>query len=118
MVSSNTTHSRSVSESFWSQSKELVLATFRTDEHHGLSNQEARHRLSSHGYNELKKNDQPSPIKLLISQFNSPFVYILLAASVISLYEQQWTELGVILVVIVANGIIGFFEEFRAEQTI
>ena len=54
----------------------------------------------------------------MIRQFNSPFVYILLAASVISLYERQWTELGVILVVIVVNSVIGFIEEYRAEQTI
>ncbi len=118
MVSTHPTHTRPVSKDFWSQSKTQVLTDLRSNEHHGLTNQEARRRLLTHGYNELNKPDRPSPVKLLIRQFISPFVYILLAASAISFYERQWTELGVILVVIVANGIIGFLEEYRAEQTI
>ncbi len=119
MVSSKTArYSQGVTESFWSQSKERVVSALRSNEQHGLSGQEARRRLVAHGYNELKKTDRPLPVKLLLRQFNSPFVYILLAASAISLYERQWTELGVILVVIVANSVIGFLEEYRAEQTI
>lgn len=118
MVSIHNTHARSAPKDFWSQPKTQVLTELHSNEHHGLTNQEARHRLTTHSYNELKKADRPSPFNLLLRQLNSPFVYILLAASAISLYERQWTELGVILAVIVVNSVIGFFEEYRAEQTI
>ncbi|MEK9167452.1 MAG: cation-transporting P-type ATPase [Patescibacteria group bacterium] len=118
MVSSNTTHPRPVSESFWAQPKTRTLTELRTDEHHGLSQVEARFRLNQHGSNELKHDQHVSKLKLLFHQLNSPFVYILAVAAIISGYQNRVTETVVIVAVIIINSAIGFFEEYRAEKTI
>ncbi len=114
----NRFNARSSPDCFWSETKTAVLAELGASEHHGLENREASRRLAAHGKNELKKTDRPSPAKLLIRQLKSPFVYILLAAAAISLFERQWTELAVIMFVVIVNSVIGFIEEYRAEQTI
>lgn len=103
---------------FWSQSKKCLITELRSSEHHGLSNLDSRNRLRSHGTNELKKSEKISKIGLLIHQFNSPFVYILAFAALISIYEKQTAESIIIGSVIIVNSIIGFLEEYRAEQTI
>ena len=118
MASSHSSHSQSLPTDFWSNSKTRLIAELDSNEHHGLSQAEARFRLERYGYNELHQAKRLSNSKLLLRQFNTPFVYILAVAAVISLYERQMTEALVIVTVIVVNTIIGFVEEFRAEKTI
>lgn len=103
---------------YWSPTKTQVLSELRTDGHHGLTQQEARRRLNYDGFNELKKTNQSSALALLARQLNSPFVYILVLAAIITAYQQEWAELVVIVAVIIANTAVGFFEEYKAEQTI
>jgi magnesium-transporting ATPase (P-type) len=82
----------------------------------GLSSDEARARLARYGYNELKFRKR-GPLIHLLSQFRSPLIYVLLAASVVTAVLQMWTDATVILVVVVANAIIGFVQEGRAEAS-
>ena len=103
---------------FWSVSKSQIVKEQRSSEHHGLDKDEARRRLVKIGTNTLKKSEKISKWKLLFHQLNSPFVYILTFAASISIYEKQLIESFVIGTVIVINTIIGFLEEYRAEQTI
>jgi len=103
---------------FWSVPKTQLLKEHRSSEHHGLSYADARKRLNASGPNELKKGQQISKWKLFLHQLNSPFVYILVFAALISVYEHQNIESAVIGSVIVINTVIGFLEEYRAEKTI
>src|SRR3989344_8670636 len=113
MASSHSSHSQSLPTDFWSNSKTRLIAELDSNEHHGLSQAEARFRLERYGYNELHQAKRLSNSKLLLRQFNTPFVYILAVAAVISLYERQMTEALVIVTVLVVNTIIGFVDEFR-----
>ncbi len=84
----------------------------------GLTAEESRKRLEKYGINELKQNEKISPLQILIRQFASSIVFILLAALVISLLIGEKLDAIVISTIVVLNGIFGFIQEFRAEKAI
>jgi len=82
----------------------------------GLSSSEAKLRLKKYGYNELEFKGRGMLVRLL-SQFNSPLIYVLLAAAAITAFLNMWVDTGVILAVVLANTVIGFIQEGRAEAS-
>ncbi len=84
----------------------------------GLSEEEARQRLKKHGINELKQREKISPLQILIRQFTSCIVFILLAALIISLIIGERLDAIVISTIVVLNGVFGFIQEFKAEKAI
>jgi Ca2+-transporting ATPase len=90
------------------------MDTFQT----GLAEEEARQRLEEYGINELKQRDKISPFQILIRQFTSCIVFILLAALIISLLIGEKLDAIVISTIVVLNGVFGFVQEFKAEKAI
>jgi Ca2+-transporting ATPase len=84
----------------------------------GLSEAEAQARLSSHGPNKLAEQEQISKLKILIHQFTSPLIYILLIASCITFFLAEYIDTAVILCVVIINGIIGYAQEYKAERSV
>ncbi|MBD3313252.1 calcium-translocating P-type ATPase, SERCA-type [Candidatus Woesearchaeota archaeon] len=84
----------------------------------GLSEDEAKKRLEKYGRNSIKEDGRISPLKILIQQFNSPVIWILLAAVAISVFLGEAADSIIITVILVLNAIIGFFQEYRAEKAI
>ncbi|MCF7890747.1 cation-translocating P-type ATPase [Candidatus Bipolaricaulota bacterium] len=83
----------------------------------GLNQPEADSRLESHGPNQLRKVESQSLWEILLNQFKSLIVLLLVAASLVSLIFGHWVEAIAILVVILINAAIGFFTELRAVQS-
>ena len=71
----------------------------------GLSEEEARKRLKEYGNNELKQKEKISPFQILIRQFTSSIVFILLAALIISLLIGEKLDAIVISTIVVLNGV-------------
>ena len=96
----------------------------------GISDSEAAKRLRQYGPNEIKEEKKISAFKIFISQFRSFIVYILIAAVVISViipfYEKGVGNVGVIdfvdaiaiFVILVLNSVMGFLQEYKAEEAI
>ncbi len=84
----------------------------------GLSVEESGKRLEEYGVNELKQNKTISPLQILIKQFTSSIVFILLAALIISLLIGEKLDAIVISTIVVLNSIFGFIQEYKAEQAI
>ena len=82
----------------------------------GLTSEEAKARLARYGYNELKFKRRGSLVRLLL-QFNSTLIYVLLVAATVTAILGMWIDAAVILVVVLANAIIGFIQEGRAEAS-
>lgn len=80
----------------------------------GLSAAEAERRLARHGPNSLRRRRRPSLGLLFLGQFRSPLIYLLLAATVVSLIAGQWTDAGFIAVVLLLNALVGTVQEHRA----
>ncbi|MFZ5790796.1 MAG: cation-transporting P-type ATPase [Pseudomonadota bacterium] len=92
-----------------------VLAALGVTEK-GLGQSEAERRLEKHGPNRLPEPTRRSPILRFLSHFHNVLIYVLLGAAVITVGLGHFVDTGVILAVVVANAIIGFIQEGRAEQ--
>ncbi len=95
-----------------------VLHELATDAVRGLSQQEADERFKKFGPNAIEEKEKLTALKIFLQQFASPLVWILLGAMVISLVLKEMTDFYVIAVVVVLNSILGFVQDYRAEEAI
>ena len=84
----------------------------------GLTDEEAHRRLVIHGPNELQRQADTSPWFLLAQQFNSPVIWLLGGACAVSIGLGEAADAIAIASIVVLNGLIGFFQEQRAERAI
>lgn len=84
----------------------------------GLSGEEAARRLERYGRNQLPVAHVRGPIQRFFAQFHNVLIYVLLGAAVVTGSLQHWVDTGVILAVVVANAVIGFVQEGKAEAAI
>ena len=84
----------------------------------GLSVEEARRRLQQFGANELEAIKPISIPALILHQFASPLIYILLVAAVVTLLLGEYIDTAVIAAVLALNATIGFIQEYRAEKSV
>src|SRR5512139_2855716 len=93
-----------------------VLKQLNTTVERGLTQGEAEQRLQQHGKNELVDQGPKNPWKILLEQFTSVMVLILIAAAVISLIVGDLKDAVAILAIVVLFGVLGFTQEYRAEK--
>lgn len=84
----------------------------------GLSSFEAENRLKECGPNEIQREKPTSPFVLFFNQFKSSVVYLLIGAFLISLLLKEVGDAIAILVIVILNGGVGFFQEYRAEKAL
>ncbi|AMJ50133.1 cation-transporting P-type ATPase [Cereibacter sphaeroides] len=82
----------------------------------GLTDAEAAARLARHGPNRLPEARTRGPVRRFLAQFNNVLIHVLLVASVVTAALQHWVDTGVILAVVLANAVIGFIQEGKAES--
>jgi H+-transporting ATPase len=83
----------------------------------GLSLDESQKRLRKYGFNEITE-EKISPLKKLFNFFWGPIPWMIEAALVISLLIQHWEEFTVILILLLINGVVGFYQEYKADNAI
>ncbi|NUN23412.1 MAG: HAD-IC family P-type ATPase [Candidatus Jettenia caeni] len=84
----------------------------------GLTDEEAKERLKQYGQNKLAEEEKISKIKIFFHQFTSPLVYILLVTAVVTFLFKEYIDATVIIAIVVINAIIGYIQEFKAEQSV
>ena len=89
----------------------------------GLSEAEAAGRLEKYGPNKLKEAEKPSLLQRFLAQLKDPMLLILLAAAAVSavtnaLSGESFTEVFIILVVVLLNAVLGVVQESKAEAAI
>jgi Ca2+-transporting ATPase len=95
-----------------------LTARFGTKVQRGLTFQEATQRLQQDGPNELRKEQAVSALTLLAGQFGNLVIWVLIGAALISVALGEVVDGVAILAIVVLNAVIGFFQEYRAEQTV
>lgn len=95
-----------------------VINKYKTSINIGLSSIKAKEYLSKQGLNELKKEKKKSFFFTLIKQFNDPTIYLLLVAVILSLFLKEFIDVIIIMVVLIANALIGAFQEYNAEKAL
>ena len=96
---------------------EETLKKLNTTEN-GLSSQEAALRLKKFGFNQLPETKRRSTPHLFFDQFNNVLVYILLVAVAISFFLGNHNDAIFIIIVILLNVGLGFFQEYKVERTL
>lgn len=102
---------------YYKETGSAVLTSVETTEK-GLSSQSARTRLDKFGPNELDTKTSINLVSLFISQFKSFIIYILLFAVVFSLLVHEYVDAVIIMIILVVNALIGFFQELSAQKSL
>ncbi len=89
----------------------------------GISDEEAAKRLQEYGPNELKEEKKQQWYHILWEQFTSLLVIVLIVSAAVSGYlawreGEAMTDMYVILLIVVMNGILGFVQEYKAEKAV
>jgi Ca2+-transporting ATPase len=84
----------------------------------GLCHEEVRERLLRYGPNVLETAKAVNPVLLFLEQFKSFIIYILLFAVVFSCIIGEYVDSILILVILLANALIGFFQELNAHRSL
>lgn len=84
----------------------------------GLTAEEAKKRLDRYGPNKLAEEEKISKFKILLHQFTSPLIYILIIAGAVTILLKEYIDSGVIFAVVILNAIIGYIQEYKAEESV
>jgi len=95
-----------------------VLELLETRADRGLSSEEAARRLEVYGPNRLVEQATTSPLEIFLRQFADFIIWVLIAAALVSVAIGEWVDATAILVIVVVNAILGFVQEYRAEQSL
>jgi len=95
-----------------------LSAQLEVDVNHGLSNHEAASRLQKDGPNKIKDSEGISVFQILLRQVSNSLTLVLVITTILSFSLNDYIEAAVILAVIFLNIVVGFIQDYRAEQTI
>ncbi len=83
----------------------------------GLSSKEALKRLTEYGFNEITE-EKVSSIRKFLNFFWGPIPWMIEIALILSLIIQHWQEFTIIFILLMINGLVGFYQEYTADNTI
>ena len=95
-----------------------ILRQLATPSESGLTAEEAARRLQSYGPNQLIEAEGVTFWQMLLDQFRSFVVIMLIVAAVISAILGDWEEAAAILAIVILNATLGVVQERRAEQAL
>lgn len=82
----------------------------------GLSSAEVEEKVSRHGKNLLPSRKRLTLFRIILDQFMSSLIYVLLAAAIVALILEEYSDAGFIFLVLIINAVIGAFQEWKAEE--
>jgi Ca2+-transporting ATPase len=94
-----------------------VFKRLQTSEE-GLSEAQAKKHLETYGPNKLPEGAEISRLKIILHQFTSPLIYILIVSAIVTTFLGDYIDSGVIVAVLILNAIIGYFQEYKAETSV
>jgi H+-transporting ATPase len=83
----------------------------------GLSQAEAQKRLAQYGPNEIEEK-KTNPFLKFLSYFSGPIPWMIEVAVILSAIDRHWPDFAIILLLLFANAVVGFWEEHQAGNAI
>lgn len=102
---------------YWSETIETILNRLETSIQ-GLNGNESARRLEYVGKNTLDTRAEMTPLRLFWAQFQSPIVLILLFATAVSAFVQDWMDAITILAIVLGSAVLSFAQEFSATNAV
>ena len=103
---------------WFSKEKDTVFKELEVNPTTGLSTQEAQERLEKYGINKLQGKGKKSLFRLFLEQLQDTLIYVLLAASVITVIIGEYADTAIILIVVILNAVIGVAQEYKAGKAV
>ncbi|HYG38777.1 MAG TPA: cation-translocating P-type ATPase [Cytophagales bacterium] len=97
--------------------KEEVIDRLKTSAA-GLKKEEVESLQKEFGKNTLKEAKRKSKLSIFLSQFKDVMIFILIIAVIISFVVGEHTDAYVILAIIIGNAMVGFYQEYNAEESV
>lgn len=110
-------------EDWFYKNEEVVIEELKVNKEKGLSNSDVEERREKYGYNELSEGKRKSTFIKFLEQFKDFMIIILIIAAIISgvvgyIQGEGITDSIIIMIVVVANAIIGVMQENKAEKSL
>ncbi len=102
---------------WYKRSREEVLGSLQASTQ-GLGGAEAEARLRRYGFNRLPAAPRRGAITRFLLQFHNVLIYVLLACAAVTALLGEGLDTAVILIVVIANAVIGFVQEGKAESAL
>jgi len=101
--------------SYWSLPPDELVGKVNSSTN-GLSQDAAREILGKIGPNRIQSKERVTPLGLFLNQFKSPIVLILLLATLISAFLQDWADAVIIFLIVMGSALLSFFQEYNANN--
>jgi len=101
---------------WYEKSGNEVIKELNSNLENGLNSTEVSKRISKYGYNKLAEKKKKSTIVKFLQQLKDVLIYVLIVAAVISIALREYSDAVIIMIVVIANAVIGLMQEQRAEQ--
>jgi len=98
---------------FWSKPVNEVIRSLNSSVN-GLTEKAAREILLRVGPNRIQSKEEGTPLGMFFNQFKSPIVLILIFATIISAFLQDWADAVIILLIVMGSALLSFFQERNA----
>jgi Mg2+-importing ATPase len=102
---------------YWSLTPEQLLSNLHASRN-GLQPADAEQRLKQYGLNAISAQKQATALRLLLSQFKSPLVLILIFAAIISGIVGEWVDASIVIAIVLGSTILGFVQEYTASNAV
>lgn len=101
---------------FYKENIETVVKEFNSNSKVGFDENKIKQAMKKYGRNVLKSTNPISIVKILFRQFISPLVLILIVASGVSFFLGQFRDGSILIIIVIVNAMIGFYEEWKSEN--
>lgn len=100
-----------------SEDLEKITQLFQTNRQSGLTGQQVEQGIKNYGSNSYKEQQQKSIFLVLLTQFRSPIVLLLVVAASLSFFYEHWLEGFSVIAVLFITAALGFFMELQARRS-
>lgn len=101
--------------SYWSSGADEMMGKLHSSSN-GLSQIAAQEALEQVGLNRIRPKEQVTALGLLLNQFKSPIVLILIFATILSAFLKDWADAIIILLIVLGSAMLSFFQEYNANN--
>ncbi|WP_411821891.1 magnesium-translocating P-type ATPase [Leptospira sp. 'Mane'] len=102
---------------FWSLKEDEIFSKFETSRQ-GLSSAKVKEKSSEYDSKRFKKSEKNRLLPVLLSQFKSPLLVLLLFAAILSFFLHESVNAVIIISIVIVSGVLGFWQEFTAANAI
>jgi Mg2+-importing ATPase len=117
MAMATTSRLVTVPAQYWSLPLEQLLDDLQTTPQ-GLTSQQVSQRLQEFGINQIQAHHKATALGVFLNQFKSPIVIILLFATGVSAFLQDWTDALIIFLIVLSSAVLSFIQEYNAGNAV